>query len=110
MFESNLIEFFLKEEAERISKELNDAPIIIIAGGTGKNTNKGKLNSCMTGSSMHDGYRMRDLLGVLQSSTQISSLKHLLPQILPQMMKSLLPDILKKMGLIQEKPHEEGRD
>jgi len=99
MFENHPIEFFLKKEAERISKELNSAPVVIIAGGTGKKTNKGKLISCMTGSSLHDSYRMRDLLGMLQSSIQISALKHLLPQILPQMIKTVLPDVLKEIGL-----------
>jgi len=77
MHEKSNIEKELRAKAEDISSEYNGAPVIIIVGGTGEAIkDKGELNRNMLGSSMHDGYRLRDLFGILQTSIQIESLKH----------------------------------
>ena len=82
MHEKNIIENELRGKAEAISSEYSEAPVIIIVGGTGETiTNKGELNRNMLGSSMHGDYRLRDLLGILQTSIEIETLKHFFPNI-----------------------------
>lgn len=76
MHEKNKIEKELRKKAEEISSEYNGAPVVIIVGGTGETIkDKGKLKRNMLGSSMHSD-RLRDLIGILQTSIQIESLKH----------------------------------
>ncbi len=80
MHEKDKIEEELHKRAEDISSDYNGAPVVIIVGGTGEIVNdKGVLKRNMLGSSMHSGYRLRDLLGMLQTSIQIESLKHFFP-------------------------------
>jgi hypothetical protein len=72
MHERHKIEHDLKANAVQISKELNGAPVIIIVGGTGAD-----IPRTMTASSFKPGDgRLRDLLGILETSIQIETLKH----------------------------------
>ena len=81
MHEKNEIEKDLRKKAEDISSEYNGAPVVIIVGGIGEIVkDKGELKRNMLGSSMHNDYRLRDLLGILQTSIQIESLKHFCPK------------------------------
>jgi hypothetical protein len=83
MHERHPIEKRLRKEAERISKDYNGAPVIIIIGGTGADVQgKGKLNRNMLGTSLHKDYRLRDLIGILQTALQIETLKHFSPDFL----------------------------
>ncbi|TET68639.1 MAG: hypothetical protein E3J56_11125 [Candidatus Aminicenantes bacterium] len=85
MHEKNDIEKELQKKAGEISSEYNGAPVIIIVGGTGETIEgKGELKRNMLGSSMHGGYRLRDLFGILQTSMQIESLKHFFPGNWPE--------------------------
>jgi hypothetical protein len=70
MHERHPIEKKLKIMAKQISAEHGDAPVVIIIGGTPL-----KIPRTMTASSFTKG-RLRDLLGVLQASIQVESLKH----------------------------------
>jgi hypothetical protein len=72
MEKGDSIEMKLSNMAKEISKEYDGAPVVIIVGGTGK---KG-LTRCMTGFSHYGKSRLRDLLGILQTSIQIETLKH----------------------------------
>ena len=72
MHEVDDIEFELWDDAERLSEKYNGAPVVIIIGGDV--TAKVKRN--MLSSTLHSGERLRDLLGLLESSKQIESLKH----------------------------------
>jgi len=95
MHEENTIEERLREEAEKLSREqFKGAPVIIVVGGTGEETELGKLSSCMTGSSLHGSdYRFRDFLGILQLSIQLTSLKHFLHQRLPYELERIPQEI-----------------
>lgn len=60
-------------DADRISKELGGAPVVIIVGGS----NEHNIPRSMTASSIKGkDIRLRDLLGILQTSIQIESWKH----------------------------------
>lgn len=73
MHESHEIEKKLRTEAAKISSDLGGASIVIIAAG---NTDKG-IPRTMTASSIKGkDIRLRDLLGILQTSIQIESWKH----------------------------------
>jgi len=73
MHEQHDIEKRLKEEANRISEEMGGAPIVIVAGGD----TDANIPRTMTASSIKDKeVRLRDLLGILQTSIQIESWKH----------------------------------
>lgn len=71
MHEKTTIEKKLKIEAERISAEYGNAPVMIIVGGS-KSAN---IRRTMTATCIKEG-RLRDLLGLLQASIQIESWKH----------------------------------
>jgi hypothetical protein len=74
MHEQHEIEQKLKVEANRISAELGGASVVIVVGGS---TNP-DIPRTMTASSLNgDEVRLRDLLGILQTSIQIESWKHL---------------------------------
>ena len=70
MHEQHEIEHKLKEEAQRISENFNGAPVVVIVAGD----SKAGIPRVMTGSNVKG--RLRDLLGILQVSIQIESLKH----------------------------------
>ena len=73
MHEQHEIEKKLKSEADRISRELGGAPVAIVVGG---DTDAG-VPRTMTSSSINGkDVRLRDLLGILQTSIQIESWKH----------------------------------
>lgn len=73
MHEQHEIEKKLKVEAARISEELGGAPIVIIVGGS----TEVDIPRTMTASSIKgQDIRLRDLLGILQTSIQIESWKH----------------------------------
>lgn len=73
MHEQHDIEKRLKEEANRISEEMGGAPIVIVAGGD----TDANIPRTMTASSIKDKeVRLRDLLGISQTSIQIESWKH----------------------------------
>jgi len=72
VYKSDFIEKELSKKAKEISKEYDEAPVVIIIAGTGKEG----LTRCITGFSHHDECRLRDLLGILQTSIQIETLKH----------------------------------
>lgn len=74
MHEQHEIEIELKTEAARISKKLGGAPVVIVVGGS----TAADIPRTMTGSSMQgEDVRLRDLLGILQTSIQIESWKHM---------------------------------
>jgi hypothetical protein len=73
MHERHRIEKALKREAERISIQHGNAPVVIVVGGSGE----ANIPRTMTASSFtRSKGRLRDLLGVLQSAIQIETLKH----------------------------------
>jgi hypothetical protein len=80
MFERDPIEMQLKAEAVRISEKYGGAPVVIIIAGHAP----ARVPYTMTASSYRQGQgRMRDLLGILQTSIQIESRKHLQEQGIP---------------------------
>ncbi len=102
MHEKNEVEKDLRKEAERISVKYNGAETIIIVAGN----KKAKLDRCMTGSSMHRGFRLRDFLGILQAAIQIESHKHLSPDMEYVIMKHVL---IKHITANMENPDEERK-
>lgn len=72
MHEQHDVELRLKREAQRISAELGDAPVVVVVGGTGPEVPRTMTASTFTPSQG----RLRDLLGLLEASIQIESLKH----------------------------------
>ena len=72
MHEVHDIEFKLWDEAELIRDKYNGAQVVIILGGD-KSAN---IERTMISSTMHNGERLRDLLGLIESAKQIESLKH----------------------------------
>jgi hypothetical protein len=77
MHEQTEIEKKLKPIAIDLSKPLNGAPVVIIVGGSSET----QVPITMTATSFEPGGgRMRDLLGILQASIQIESMKHLRPR------------------------------
>jgi hypothetical protein len=73
MHEQHEIEKKLKMKANRISKEFHGAPVVIILGGA----SEASIPRTMTASSIEGrDVRLRDLLGILQTSIQIESWKH----------------------------------
>jgi len=78
MHERLPIEFELKEEAKRISDKYNRAPVVIIVAGS----KDAGIIRCMTASTLQERVdRLRDLLGILQTSIQIESTKHTFPNM-----------------------------
>jgi hypothetical protein len=72
MHEQHPVERRLKDEARRLSAELEGGPVVIVVGGVG-----GSVRRTLTASSYGPGeVRLRDLLGLLEASIQIESLKH----------------------------------
>jgi hypothetical protein len=72
------VEVQLEKEAKRISEQYGNAPVVIVVGGV---TGSRSLTRTMTASA-HIGSnggpgRLRDLLGLLQTSIQIESWKHM---------------------------------
>ena len=73
MHERHEIEKGLKAEADRISDQMGGAPVVIVVGGD----TKANIPRTMTASSIKGkDVRLRDLLGILQTSIQIESCKH----------------------------------
>jgi len=73
MHEQEMIEKKLKLEATEISKKFGGAPVVVIVGGD----TEAKIPRTMTASSIKGkDVRLRDLLGILQTSIQIESWKH----------------------------------
>jgi hypothetical protein len=73
MHEQHAIEEQLKVEANRISEKMGGAPVVIVVGGdTETNIPRTMTSSSIKGKDV----RLRDLLGILQTSTQIESWKH----------------------------------
>jgi len=73
MHEKHDIEKKLKIEASRISEEMDGASVIIVVGGD----TEANIPRTMTASSIKGkDVRLRDLLGILQTSIQIESWKH----------------------------------
>ena len=72
MHERTKVEIELCQEAERISAAHNGAPVIVILAGSAE----AGVNRTMLGSTLHAGYRLRDLLGLLETAKQIETLKH----------------------------------
>ncbi len=72
MHEIHEIEDELREEAEHLSEKYHGAPVVVIVGGYKGLT----VPRCMTGTSLHAGYRLRDLVGMLETAKQIETLKH----------------------------------
>ena len=69
----------IQGDAEEISRRYGDAPVVVIVGGL----KAGNVPRTFTAwSDLAEGRegRMRDLLGLLQASIQIESLKHLTRQ------------------------------
>lgn len=75
MHEIDPTELELKQEARKLSEKYGGVPIVIIAAGSSSTHN---LYRTMTASYAADGTaRLRDLLGVLEVSKQLETLKHL---------------------------------
>ena len=73
MHEQDEIEKRLKREATKLSEEFNGAPVVLIVGGD----TQAQIPRTMTASSIKGkDVRLRDLLGILQTSIQIESWKH----------------------------------
>ena len=73
MHEINDLETDLKTEAKRISEKYNNAPVVVVVGGE----YEANVHRTMTGSwAINGGMRLRDLVGILQTSIQIESWKH----------------------------------
>jgi len=73
MHEKHDIEKRLKFEISRISEEIGGAPVLIVIG----EDTEANIPTTMTASSIKDkDVRLRDLLGVFQTSIQIESWKH----------------------------------
>ena len=72
MHEQHKIEHELKQEADRLASKYK-VPILIIAAG-GDSVPRTMTASCFPGAGTTP--RLRDLLGILQASIQIESLKH----------------------------------
>ncbi len=73
MHETSKIEKALKAEAERLSAQHRNAPVVIIVGGS----DEAKIERTMTATSFnHSDGRLRDLLGMLQTAIQIETWKH----------------------------------
>jgi len=73
MHEVDDFEKDLKIEAQRLSDRFSGAPVIIIVEGD----EKAGIDRTMTASAFRPGEnRLRDLLGILQTSIQIETLKH----------------------------------
>jgi hypothetical protein len=75
MHETSSIELELKEIAKRLSEKYGGVPIVIIAAGSTEH----KIPRTMTSSYASDGtlVRLRDLLGILEASKQLETLKHM---------------------------------
>lgn len=72
MHEEHEIERHLKVEAHTLSRQYAGAPVVIILGGSGSTVPR-----TMTASSFTPGTgRLRDLLGILETSAHIESRKH----------------------------------
>ena len=72
MHESHEIEIDLRKKAEAISAQYKGAPVVVIVGGL----KAADVPRSMLGSSLHNGERLRDLLGILEASKQIETRKH----------------------------------
>jgi hypothetical protein len=73
MHEIHEIEKGLRQDALRISKRHGGAPVVIIVGDYREADTD--IRRCMTASTLQE-YRLRDLLGILQTAIQIETLKH----------------------------------
>jgi hypothetical protein len=72
MHEIDPLEKELLNDAEELGQRYHGAPVVIIVGGS----REAEVPRCITASNMHEGYRLRDLLGILQTVIQIETLKH----------------------------------
>ncbi len=73
MHEVDDLEKNLKQEAKRISEKHGGAPVVVVVGGK----QEANIHRTMTGSwAPGNSIRLRDLLGILQTSIQIESWKH----------------------------------
>ena len=73
MHEQHEIGKDIKTEASRLSERLGGAPVVIIVAGD----TEANIPRTMTASSIKGkDVRLRDLLGILQTSIQIESWKH----------------------------------
>lgn len=73
MFEPHGIEIELRRRAEQISETYRGAHVIVMVAGSAQ----ANVPRCMIGSTLRqEGYRLRDLLGVLQTAIQIETLRH----------------------------------
>ena len=73
MDEQHEIEKQLKAEAKRISEQMGGAPVVIVVGGD----TQADIPRTMTASRIKGkDIRLRHLLGILQTSSQIESWKH----------------------------------
>lgn len=76
MHEQHEIERQLRLEAQRISGAYRGAPVVIIVAGDAD----AGVPRTMTASTLHsERDRLRDLLGILQTASQIETLKHFRP-------------------------------
>ena len=74
MHEKDEIEKRIKKDADRISESMGGAPVVIVVGGdTDANVPRTMTASSIKGKDI----RLRNLLGILQTSIQIESWKHL---------------------------------
>lgn len=74
MYEKHEIELRLKQRAQEISREFNNADIIIIAA----DQREARINRTMVASSFgrENPCKLRDLMGILEAAKQIEAYKH----------------------------------
>lgn len=66
----------LQQEAERISSENNDSPVVVIIAGS-KDAEVGACTAAWANLGEDREGRMRDLLGILEAAKQIEAHRHL---------------------------------
>jgi hypothetical protein len=73
MFKPHGIEKELRQRTEQISETYGGAHVLVIVAGSAQ----ANVPRCMIDSTLRqEGYRLRDLLGVLETAIQIETLRH----------------------------------
>lgn len=73
MHERHDLEHQLKDEAGRISADLGGASVVVIAAGS---SDAGLPRTMLASRMVGRDQRLRDLIGILETSIQIETLKH----------------------------------
>jgi len=94
MFNTAKIKEEIKEDAKNISERYNNAPVVIIVGGS----QKAGVPLSITARWIPDSEdRLRDRIGIMQTAIQIESFEHFFQQSFLKALKSFLPKILEEI-------------